>query len=140
MGLNLTFLRSDWMSHTDDVINQGFKEASQIHKKSWIWKTDENFWFLTLTLAIWVQYPARVRISFSNFLSDLFYLMCVRISELSSNRRFRRDKAQNVNFLSLANNYWVWIELFNWSSVQKPGKITKNPGSEKRMKIVDFWL
>ena len=31
----------------------------------------------------------------------------LRISELSSNRRFRRDQAQNVNFLSLANNYWV---------------------------------
>ena len=68
----------------------------------------------------------------------IFKFSC--ISELFSNRRFRRDKAQDVNFLSLANNYWVWIELFNWSSVQKPGKITKNPGSEKRMKIFDFWL
>ena len=63
------------------------------------------------------------------------------ISELFLNQRFRRDKAQNVNSLSLASNHWVWIWLF-WSQTgwvipmtssirasKVPYKFTKNPGS-----------
>ena len=56
------------MSHTDDVINQGYKEAYQIHKKSWIFKTDEDFLFWTLNYLIWDEYPCPYFLHFSKTL------------------------------------------------------------------------
>ena len=74
------------------------------------------------------------------------------ISDFFSNRRFLRDKAQNINSFSLTNNCWVWV-LFFWGQIlwvipmtssikasMKPTKYTKNPGSLKRMKKFDFEL
>ena len=84
------------MSHTDDVINKGFKSALQIHKKSWILKTDEDFWFWTLTLAIWVQYPARYFLRFS--------------------RTFKEGQEihYGLKFLKIVNLKISWLKIFTF--------------------------
>ena len=96
MGLNFTFLKSNWMSHTDDVINQSFKDAYQIHKKSWILKTDWYFWFWTLSMAIRVQYPARYFLRFPRTLKE------------------GQEIHNGLKFLKIVNLKIPWLKIFTF--------------------------
>ena len=56
------------MSHIDNVINQGFKNAHQIHKKFWILKTEQEFLILDFNFGYLSWIPSPI---FSPFLHNL---------------------------------------------------------------------